>query len=437
MTRKIKSETYCPIPFHHTIVRTNNHCGVCCAFQDKDHEEKTGVDTNIHVNDLSDLSEYLNSDAIVEIQQKMLNGEKVAGCKVCYERESFGYESVRTKELKRVIDNDRSDVIYEKAISGEKLDLTYLEITFGNFCNLACRSCASELSTSWYEDDAWMHNNTEYGKYFIKKWQGYGKLNVTRDFNVKDLKDLKLIKITGGEPMLHPNFYKFLGAMPQNNIACEIFTNTSHVPKKRLLKSLLKFKKIKLFLSIDDIGTGQEYMRHNSNWDTTVKSAIEWLKWTKENTDKVQLILAPTFSIYNAESVPRLLDWWLNITNNYLEEDADRVIGGVHSNILSRPEWMQLFLHKRKEEILKQSYHYLKYLKKSDLYGASKMTNVVSGFINYLDAPVSENKLKTLRKEFVEITTHLDRRRNQSLEKVYPKLYEDFKEEFEEFAKRD
>lgn len=416
------SKTYCPIPFYHTIVRPDNKCGVCCAFQQYDHFDATGEQTDIHVNELNDLSDYLKSDPIKNIQQQMLTGEKVAGCHICDTRESMGYESVRTKELERINFKE-----FEFTNNDPKLE--YIEITFGNYCNLACRSCGSALSTSWYEDSNWMHENTRHGVYF--PIADTKRFNVDRDFNIADFKNLKLIKITGGEPMLHPNFYKFLGNMKQDQIDCEIFTNVSHVPKQKLLDSLLKFKSLKLYLSIDDVGQGQEYLRHNTSWEVTEKSTYTWLRWVKENNDRIKISLAPTFSIYNALSFPRLLDWWLEVTNEVLGELAESNCSCTNNNILTRPQWMSMSLHKQKDKVMQEAYFYIKKLKTSKMYGASAVSETINGFVNYMESAKDLGKQTELRRSFAEITLLLDKKRKQSIKEVYPNLYEDFKTEFD------
>ena len=150
----MKNDTYCPIPFYHAFVKPNNKCGVCCAFQGKHHKEETGYDTDVHINDVPNISDYLKSEPLKHIQEQMLAGEKVPGCTVCYQREELGYQSVRTKELLRGIpDFD---------ISTDDPKLEFLEITFGNYCNLACRICGPRLSTSWWEESNTLHDTTKW-----------------------------------------------------------------------------------------------------------------------------------------------------------------------------------------------------------------------------------------------------------------------------------
>ena len=184
------------------------------------------------------------------------------------------------------------------------------------------------------------------------------RLNVEKDWTERDFKDLKLIKITGGEPMLHPDFYKFLSKMKQDQIECDIFTNASHVPKPKLLNNLLKFKNLQIFLSIDDLGSKQEYLRHNADWETTEKSAIKWLQFMKENKDKVGISWAPTFSMLNAESLPAIGNWWLNLLEEHVGELGSKT-SVVPSNILNYPPYMTLKLHKRLDQVKKQNEEYL------------------------------------------------------------------------------
>ena len=72
----------------------------------------------------------------------MLSNSKVPGCESCYVDEKNTGVSMRTM----VLDEWKNVNIIEPVV-------TNIEITFGNYCNLACRTCGSTLSTSWQEDD--------------------------------------------------------------------------------------------------------------------------------------------------------------------------------------------------------------------------------------------------------------------------------------------
>ena len=113
--------------------------------------------------------------------------------------------------------------------------LNYIEVTFGNFCNLACRTCNSELSHSWIEDNELLKQHG------LRSYSTTERLNLGRDWKEDDFKDLEYLKISGGEPMLHPDWFKFIDKIEPSNIEMFIFTNASWIPKQRHLDILQKY----------------------------------------------------------------------------------------------------------------------------------------------------------------------------------------------------
>mgnify|MGYP007000371888 len=79
------------------------------------------------LNDVLNKSKWLGS-----IREKMLSNSKVPGCESCYVDEKNTGVSMRTM----VLDEWKNVNITEPVV-------TNIEITFGNYCNLACRTCGS------------------------------------------------------------------------------------------------------------------------------------------------------------------------------------------------------------------------------------------------------------------------------------------------------
>lgn len=285
----------CILPWIHTSIKPNGEAKPCCRFMHYLPEHKDIKAINIYQNKTAD--EILNSQAYKDLRQKMLQGDYIPGCAKCYkEEESHGY-SMRMGSWE--------DYQSDKIIRDNDVKIRYLEVAFGNYCNLACRTCNSELSTNWYEDDLALD---------YKDRQVHAKVeNVNYDWNAEELSELQEIKFTGGEPMLHPNFVKFLDILIDadlaKNIKLEIFTNCSWIPKSKILDRIKKFKELRICLSIDGYGKANDYIRHKSDWNTVDASMQEWLEF--ESLHKhTQVVIAATLSIYNVVNVYKLLDYY-------------------------------------------------------------------------------------------------------------------------------
>lgn len=395
----LMSQTFCPLPFNHIYIHPTNRASVCCVF-DKKEEYINGLPD---IKEYKNLSDHLTHPFIKSIQQKMLKGERVKGCKTCYFNEEHGYKSIREREIE----------LWN--IDIDNLKLQYIEVTFGNYCNLACRTCNADLSHSWVEDNNKLKDNQ------LPSVSTKTRINIEREWKNEDLKDLEYLKITGGEPMLHPDFPKFLEKLNRKNIKMFIFTNTSWVPKQRILDMLLEFKHCQIFLSIDGIGTVQEYMRHNSKWDIVEKAACEWLKFMKYNNN-IQVSWCPTWSLMNGSYYIDICNWWLKTINEILGKRANDC-GLVKTNFVSGPAYYQMGLLSNREELKNKAKHYITELNfKNPLHwsGIDEIIEMTEAYIQFFDKDVPpKNELDT----YYKVTEKLDEWRDQSLEQMVPLTY--------------
>lgn len=404
------SKTYCPVPFNHLYIKPNNKAGVCCAF-----EREQEIFSLPDIKEYKNLSDHLHHPFIKDIQQKMLKGEKVPGCKRCYYFEEHGHgESMREGFISTWYEEGRSGINYTPPdLDNPKLD--FLEVTFGNYCNLACRICSSDLSHSWIEDEKELkligiHSNS----------RGTTKrMNIDRDWQDDDLKDLQYLKITGGEPMLHPDFTKFIERVQHSNVTLDIFTNASWVPKKKLLNLLLKFKFCNIYVSIDGTGTVQEYMRHNSNWDITEKSVRKWLEMMKIH-DNIQIDWAPTWSLMNGNYFIETCNWWLKTINKICKDKADKCHGGI-GNFLLYPEHYRMNLLPNQNELKQKAEKYITELKNSSYSGVENIIEMTEEYIKFFEVK-SKNEIIS-KNAYYKTTQALDEIRNQSLKEMMPLTY--------------
>ena len=408
--KEIVSKTYCPLPFNHLYVHPTNMASVCCAFR------KSGEKDNLpNIKEYKNLGDHLNHPFIKDIQQKMLKGEKVEGCSTCYYAEEHGYQSMREKEIETWHIETFRDFTPPDL---ENPKLEFMEMTFGNYCNLACRTCHSDLSHSWIKDEDELKKRG-----LMEPHDGITKrINIEKEWHPDDFKDLQYIKITGGEPMLHPDFPKFMEQLEQENVYCFIFTNASWVPKKRIFDMLKGFKKLQLFLSVDGTGDVQEYMRHNAKWDTTEKSVRTWMNWAVISSN-VQVSWAPTWSLMNAPYFVETCNWWLGLTEELLRGTSGEYWNLVKTNFIFGPSIYQMSLlpDATKEKLKIQASEYIEELNNKDIAGKEHIIDMAEAYIQFFD---NDNKKEGDLEYYHLMTDALDDIRGQSLKKMIPLTYE-------------
>lgn len=408
--KEIVSKTYCPLPFNHLYVHPTNMASVCCAF--RKNEEHFQLP---NIKEYENLGDHLNHPFIKSIQQKMLKGEKVAGCSTCYYAEEHGYESMRQKEIATWHIETFRDFTPPDL---ENPKLEFMEMTFGNYCNLACRTCHSDLSHSWIDD------TIELKKRGLMSGVAatVDRINIEKEWHSDDFKDLQYIKITGGEPMLHPDFPKFMAQLEQKNVYCFIFTNASWVPKKRIFDMLKDFKFLQVFLSVDGTGDVQEYMRHNAKWDTTEKSVRKWMEWAAECSN-IQVSWAPTWSLMNASYFVDTCNWWLSLTEEILRGTKGELWNLVKTNFIYGPSIYQMTLlpTDTKEKLKIQASEYIEELKSKDISGKEHIIEMTEAYIKFFD---NDNGTAEDLQYYHLTTNALDEMRGQSLKKMIPLTYE-------------
>jgi MoaA/NifB/PqqE/SkfB family radical SAM enzyme len=349
------SSTYCPLPWVHIHVQSDGVVAPCCLYQEK-----------VELNNSFD-----------NLKQRMLAGETISDCEVCYVDEKCSSRSLRTNSIQKY---------------GVVLDSTLksAEIAFDNVCNLKCRGCGSISSHLWYDDEISL-----FGTPMIT--EKYSKHNVYDTININELEK---IAVHGGEPFLSPNFKIFCDKIlnASNLKEVEITTNGTLLPNDSLSKLLLNIDSLILKISVDGIGYLNDYFRSESNFQEIVNNlkffdSLYDLRINKKTT----IIISTTVSIYNVNCLDEI--------DQYFKQNFPRVI--LNKHLLFSPPYMSI-------KNLPKKYKY-QLTEKLDQYPAIK---------NYLTQP-SDN----LFDYFIFINDQIDKLRNTNLKEANLQLSE-FVEEY-------
>lgn len=131
--------------------------------------------------------------------------------------------------------------------------LTYLFVELTDQCNLSCMHCGSKCSSKNAS-----HIDTEL---LLKTLE-----TVAQDFDAKKV----MICLTGGEPMLHPDFFKIVERINQLGFPWGMTTNGTLIDRK-MAQKLREYKLGSVTLSLDGLKETHNWFR-NAPYDTYEKT---------------------------------------------------------------------------------------------------------------------------------------------------------------------
>lgn len=328
-----RNSKFCILPWMHIQYKPTGQAKLCCRYDNI--KEQKEFESEAYLNQPENLAElFPQKYKVLDIQnssiertffdsaywnkarQLTIENKEISGCHKCYQEEASLEDEVAISMRlgSSVLYNDG---YLHKRPGYEEPKIEFLEVGFGNYCNLACLTCNSSLSTTWHDDEVKL--NTLAGDNL--KRLIFPKLeNIKFEPNEQTLKTLRLIKFTGGEPMINPEFIKFIELICEKGtpekISLEIYTNCSYVPSKKLLTNLTRFKDVQLNLSIDAYGLTNDYIRYGSSWESTTKQNVFdamnfWLDCGRLHNN-FHIMMSTTLSVLNVFEIPKLMTWWFD-----------------------------------------------------------------------------------------------------------------------------
>ena len=277
------------------------------------------------------LQEIWNGEQLRNIRLNMLQDKPSKECRRCYELEESGMSTLRTGSLKNYPKHwDKVNATEEDGSAGD-VNMAYLDIRFSNLCNLKCRSCGPQFSSSWFEDHK----------------QIYGKLDHPKILKVRDdmknfmdeldplLESVERVYWAGGEPLITDEHYRILDkwiAMGKRDVAMDYTTNFTQMrfKKKTAFEYWNAFDSVRVAASLDANHARGEYLRKNMDWAQVVQNRRDMI----EQCPQVYFEITPTVSVYNVLNLPDFHKEW--IEEGLLEPENIRI------NILLDPTYMRL-----------------------------------------------------------------------------------------------
>jgi MoaA/NifB/PqqE/SkfB family radical SAM enzyme len=256
------------------------------------------------------------------------------------------------------VKNLRSNI--NRTYNGQDTDLVkleVLEIRFGHYCNLKCMMCGSYASSSLTEE--YLKHGDVYQKHGfkvdVKKTIRWWDNPETFQKLIKTVKNLKVLKFAGGEPMMVPETLEVLKAANPNTMIY-FSTNMTRFTEE-LWQVLQKFEYINATVSLEGIEEHNNYIRYGSNWPVIHQGILRLRTMNNVKILNIGHVLQHT-SVY---TLPKLIDYCNEFQLNLMTNEVYSPKGHLTINSVSERDY-EIFLNKlnenTKDEIIRWTKKY-------------------------------------------------------------------------------
>lgn len=427
--------TFCLAKWHHTTIYLQTGETHSC-YHPPPHP--------IPLDEIRDNPSALHNTFEKKLQRKaMLDNEKPAGCRYCWNIEELGegYVSDRHERnasiYREKLFNDVKDAPWDHNVNPE-----YIEISFGHECNFKCGYCHPKASSSYYKEIE------QFGPYSMVKHHrndiDWFKIYRKEDENpyvdawwkwwpeVK--KTLNILRITGGEPLLQNSTWKLLDSIDEDPLPwMEININSNLGVKNILVERLAtkieklqnenKIKSFAMFSSIDTWNERAEYIRTGLDLEVWEKNLNLWL--TLNKTSPITFMI--TFNILTVSTFKSLLEKILEWRKKYHNVNLHHTRIRFDTPYLKEPLQYDMNILP-KDEYMPYMYESLEFMTNNqDDKDKTKFSSLeIEKFrrvVRYMETTEYEqSKVIEGRKDFYNWFQEYDRRRGTDFLKTFPEM---------------
>lgn len=371
-----------------------------------------------------------------EKQQRktMLEGGRPSECSYCWSIEDLDKTSDRIYKNTDTINNlfvldDEIDLLrntpWDKDINPYNM-----EISFSNACNFKCGYCCSTFSSMWQEEIS------QFGDYDISNspYGVHGKIYSEKEYNPyveafwkwwPDLKnDLKIFRITGGEPLMTTNTFKLLDMLNEDGnpeLFLQINTNLGVTTRKvkdfcERVQGLIEAKHIKnlrLFTSLECTGKQAEYIRRGLNYELFLENVNTVL-------ETVPTAYLSFMTTYNVLTVPYFKDF-LQLIVELRAKWGERILIDI-PHLKEPPHWTMNILPREFGVYIDRDVEFMN-LNGFSKIEIGKMERVREYFYQDSHVITEEYRLRA-RKEFAKFFPEYDLRSGTNLIETFPEFKE-------------
>ncbi len=367
-------------------------------------------------------------------RQKMIAGERPAGCEYCWKIEDMGRDAVSDRVYKsKIYPVTALKEAYETP-ADQDVDLRTLEIAFDRTCQFACSYCNPAFSSTWVKD---IRNNGPYmglvsdGRNHFTHEHSSAQLYRFGETNPyveaffawweSDLhRTLQELRITGGEPLMSAHTWRLIEWFKTNQgkSTTRLAINSNlgaDVDIDRLLDSVQGLD-VDIYTSQEAVGTAAEYIRDGLDYAAWQDNVVRLLE------AGITVHCMCTINALCLGTLPQHLNYLVELKKKYGKEKINFTL-----NILRFPSFQSpLVLGDDLREQFKHNLAQWMIQHKGHSYLHEHEINHTQRLIDYLDVvktPHSEAfDMPKLHNDFQEFYTQYDVRRRKNFVTAFPEL---------------
>lgn len=247
---------YCGFLYNGVCINTKQQIKPCCHI--KSIPEKTA-------RDWEEFDWSLDTN-FAEVEQEMQGDNWSSACYRCQREEEKTGQSPRTR--------------FNEKYVAEHNKYTFWDLKISNTCNLMCVSCNPQSSSKWATlvsqnldkaDELSIDYYTQRRIIDKRPLSWHKETNTILDVLKENVKETKILKFTGGEPLLIKQVKDICKIFVDNNlnsnVNLKLITNGQADIDEEWSEIFDYFNYVDLTVSIDGIGSRYEYIRRGSSWD--------------------------------------------------------------------------------------------------------------------------------------------------------------------------
>jgi hypothetical protein len=377
-----------------------------------------------------------------EMRKMMLEGVRPPECYKCWDVEDRGQLSERVFKTGMYEEADLDAIVLTKW--DDDTFLRTLEVSFDRACNFACSYCGPTYSTTWvkdikdngpYEniqsDNRGHYNNiaewaesyatkdedNPYIQAFWEWWEEEGGLVDTLDG----------IRVTGGEPIMHPSVWKLFDWFknnPERGKNMRFAINSNLIPEKektfqRLLDVIEYVPNFEMFTSCEATGAQADYIRDGMDYEVWINN----LKRLLDQPKVKKTVIMMTLNALCLDSITDFMDDMLALRKIYGRGPF------LSLNLVYHPQFQSIttlptYIIKHYNDKLKMWYKE----RKEDLhaYEDVHVSRVIKHMDKAINNPHSEEVLKKRQNDFKSFYTQYDERRNKNFKATFSPIIVDW-----------
>ena len=296
---------FCNTPWYELHIYWDGSFGICCQ---ESHKLYSSQEKHYNIASMS-IPEWFNSEPVNRFRREILEHKKLSECQRCYKEELYNGDSRRLRSNQKSViftqqafehSLQQSPAYKEFEYSHQHQGKTQtwpidLHIDLGNFCNLACKMCNSQASSTIASQEVrWGIESSR--QYLGTDWTR--NIDVWNNFKnqLLQLSGLKNIHFMGGETLLTDRFEDLVDFMTMHERfdVCFSFVTNGTVFRPELINKLKRFSRVGIEISIETVDEHNAYQRQGTDTNLVLENIQKFVTLCNGTSMTVSLRPAPS-----------------------------------------------------------------------------------------------------------------------------------------------